>query len=155
MALFDNMKNKISAAGQSTVQKAKDLTEITKLNSAISGAEEQVRELYTTMGYEIYRAYYEKPLPEVAELIAQITALHQKIEDCKAQIDTINEVKTCPQCGSKVSKDMAFCGNCGSKLPVEEPAAVAEEAKPAFCGVCGAPITADTVFCTNCGNKVG
>lgn len=154
MALFDTMKNKISAAGQTTVQKAKDLTEITKLNSTISGAEEQVRELYTTMGYEVYRAYYENPLPEVAELIAQITQLHQKIEDCKAQIDAINAVKTCPQCGGKVSKDMAFCGNCGFRLPAEEAAPV-EEAKPAFCGVCGAPITAESVFCTNCGNKVG
>lgn len=154
MALFDTMKNKISAAGQNTVQKAKDLTEITRLNSTISGAEEQVRELYTTMGYEIYRAYYENPLPEVAELIAQITQLHQKIEDCKVQIDAINAVKTCPQCGSKVGKDMAFCGNCGFRLPVEAAAPV-EEGKPAFCGVCGAPITAESVFCTNCGNKVG
>lgn len=154
MALFDNMKNKISAAGQTTVQKAKDLTEISKLNNAISGAEARVRELYTTVGYEVYRAYYEKPLPEVAELIAEITQLHQKIEECKAQIDAINEVKTCPQCGGKVSKDMVFCGNCGFKLPAEEPAPV-EEAKPAFCGVCGAPINPGAVFCTNCGNKVG
>ena len=155
MALFDTMKNKISAAGQTTVQKAKDLTEITKLNSAISGAEEQVRELYTTMGYEVYRAYYENPLPEVAELIAEITELHQKIEEYKAQIDVINAVKTCPRCGAKVNKEMAFCGSCGFQLPVEEPAPVAEEEKPAFCGACGAPITAETMFCTNCGNKVG
>lgn len=154
MALFDTMKNKISAAGQTTVQKAKDLTEITRLNSTISGAEEQVRELYTTMGYEVYRAYYENPLPEVAALIDQITQLHQKIEECKNQIDTINEVKTCPQCGGKVSKEMAFCGNCGFRMPAAEPAPTAET-KAAFCGVCGATITADTVFCTNCGNKVG
>ena len=154
MALFDTMKNKISAAGQSTVQKAKDLTEITRLNSAITAAEDQVRELYTTMGYEIYRAYYEKPLPEVESLIQQITDLHQKIEDCKAQIDIINEVKTCPQCGGKVSKDMAFCGNCGYKMPVVEPPVV-EEAKPAFCGACGAPINSEAAFCTNCGAKLG
>ena len=84
VAIFETMKTKISAAGQSTVQKAKDLTEITKLHSAISGAEEQIRELYTNLGYEIYRAYYEKPLPEVEDQIRQITELHQKIEDCKA-----------------------------------------------------------------------
>ena len=153
MALFDSLKTQISAAGQSTVQKAKDLTEITKLNGVIAGAEEQIRELYTNLGYEVYRAYYENPLPEVADQINQITQLHQKIEECKAQIDTINAVKTCPQCGGKVAKEMAFCGNCGCKLPVE--AAPVVETKPAFCGACGAPITADTVFCTNCGNKVG
>lgn len=153
MALFDTMKNKLSAAGQTTVQKAKDLTEITKLNSAITAAEDQVRELYTTMGYEIYRAYYEKPLPEVEGLIQQITDLHQKIEDCKNQIDIINEVQTCPQCGGKVSKGMAFCGSCGCKMPVVEPAP--EEAKPAFCGACGAPISPEAAFCTNCGNKLG
>ena len=154
MALFDSMKTKITAAGQSTVQKAKDLTEITKLHSAISGAEEQIRELYTNLGYEVYRTYYEKPLPEVADQIQKITDLHQKIEEFKAQIDAINDVKTCPQCGAKVAREMAFCGTCGCKLPVEEPAP-AEEEKAAFCSACGAPITAETVFCTNCGNKVG
>lgn len=154
MALLDSMKNKISAAGQTTVQKAKDLTEISKLNSAISSAEEQIRELYTNVGYEVYRAYYEEPLPEVADQINQITQLHQKIDECKAQIDAINAVKTCPQCGTKVSKEMAFCGACGYRLPVEEVAPAAEQ-KPAFCSACGAPISADTAFCTNCGNKVG
>jgi DNA-directed RNA polymerase subunit RPC12/RpoP len=49
---------------------------------------------------------------------------------------------------------MAFCGTCGSKLPVEEAVPEVEEQR-AFCGACGAPIAADTVFCTNCGNKVG
>lgn len=153
MAIFDAMKTKISAAGQSTVQKAKDLTEITKLHSTISGTEEKIRELYTDLGYEIYRAYYDNPLPEVAEQIQQITDLHRKIEDCRAQIDAINAVKTCPQCGARVAKEMSFCGSCGCRLAAEE-ALPQEEEQAAFCDVCGAPITGDIAFCTNCGNKL-
>ena len=153
MAIFDTMKTKISAAGQSTVQKAKDLTEITKLHSAISGAEDQIRELYTDLGYEIYRAYCDEPLPEVADQIRQITDLHRKIEDCRAQIDAINAVKTCPQCGARVAKDMSFCGSCGCRVAVAE-ALPQEEETEAFCDVCGAPVTEGTVFCTNCGNKL-
>lgn len=153
MAIFDTMKTKISAAGQSTVQKAKDLTEITKLHSAISGAEEQIRELYTDLGYEIYRAYCDEPLPEVADQIRQITDLHRKIEECRAQIDAINAVKTCPQCGARVAKEMSFCGSCGCRLSAEE-MLHQEDEHAAFCDVCGTPIAEDTVFCTNCGNKL-
>lgn len=152
MAIFDAMKTKISAAGQTTVQKAKELTEITKLHSAISGAEEQIRELYTDLGYEIYCAYYDNPLPEVEDQIQKITDLHQKIEDCRAQIDAINAAKNCPQCGVKVARGMTFCGSCGCRLAAEEAAPPEEYA--AFCDVCGTPIAEDTVFCTNCGNKL-
>ena len=103
------------------------------------------------IGYEVYCAYCNAPLPEVAELIQQVTDLHQTIEACKAQIKAINTADTCPQCGAKISKGMAFCSGCGHKLIAEE-APVAERAS--FCSNCGAQISADSMFCTSCGQKI-
>lgn len=152
MAFIENVKGKFSQAGASTVQKAKELSELARLNSAVSDAEKQISELYGKIGYEVYCAYHDAPLPEVAELIGQVSALHQNIQDCKAQIKAINTANTCPQCGAKISKGMAFCSGCGFKLPVVEQPAAAGQAS--FCTNCGAPIAAGSAFCTSCGKKV-
>lgn len=151
MAIFGGMKERISQAGQTTVQKAKDLSEITRLNSEISAAENQINTLYGRIGYEIYRAYRDDPQPETADLVQQVTELHQKIEDCKEQIKAINAANTCPQCGAKISKGMAFCSNCGCKLPTG-PQPRPEEL--ATCDSCGAPIMPGSAFCTSCGKKL-
>lgn len=151
MAFMNNMRDKLSQVSQATVQKAKDLSELAKLNSTISNTEKQINELYQKIGYEVYCAYCEAPLPEVADLIQQVADLHQSIKTCKTQINAINAADTCPQCGAKISKGMAFCSGCGHKLLADEQP-VAEQ--PLFCSNCGAQISADSIFCTSCGQKL-
>lgn len=152
MVFMDDMKDKFSRAGRSTVRKAKDLSEIAKLNSAISDAETRITELYVKIGYEIYRIYRDDPLPEVAELIGEVLELHGSVESYKLQIQAINAVSTCPQCGAKIKSDMAFCSGCGFKLAREEKP---EEGRQAvFCSNCGTLITDGYLFCTVCGKKV-
>ena len=151
MAFMNNMRDRLTQASHSTVQKAKDLSELVKLNGTVSSAEKQISELYGKIGFEVYCAYCKAPLPEVSELIQQVTDLHQTIETCKAQIKAINMADTCPQCGAKISKGMAFCSGCGHKLIAdEEPAAE----KTVSCSNCGAQISADSAFCTSCGQKI-
>lgn len=152
MAFINNVRGRLTQAGQSTVQKAKDLTDLAKLNNTISNSERQISELYGNIGYEVYCAYRNAPLPEVADLFSQITELHQLIENCKAQIKAINAADTCPQCGAKVTKNMAFCSGCGYKLPVAEQPAPDEVCA---CVHCGAAVSADSVFCSSCGAKIG
>lgn len=155
MAFFDNVRGKLNQAGQTTVQKAKELSEIAKLNAAIAAAERQINDLYGKLGYEVYCAYNENPLPEVEELMNQLKELHQNIENCRVQIKEITAVDTCPNCGARISKDMIFCSGCGSKLEVPQPEVVEEAQTAAFCGACGAELAPGAIFCTNCGNKVG
>ena len=152
MAFMSNIRDRLTQASQSTVQKAKDLSELAKLNGAVSSAEKQISELYGKIGYEVYCAYCNEPLPEVAELIQQVNDLHQTIEVCKVQIKAINTADTCPQCGAKISKGMVFCSGCGKKLIVKEEPVVE---RVSFCSNCGAQISADSMFCTSCGQKIG
>lgn len=150
MALFDNMMNKITNAGQTTMQKAKDFSEVAKLNGVISETEKQISDLYGEIGYAVCRAYMDNPIPEAAELIEQVKQLHWKIEDCKAQIKTITATDGCPQCGAKIAKGSAFCGECGCKLP-EQADAVSQTH---VCATCGAALAAGAAFCSSCGTKV-
>lgn len=120
MAFFDDMKEKLSQASQTAVKKTKELSDIARLNSEISATEKQISELYRKMGSEIYRVYRENPQPEVAEMMVQVTSLLQKIEENRAQLETINVVHNCPQCGARVKDEMVFCSSCGFKLPERE-----------------------------------
>lgn len=153
MAFFDEMKNKLTATSQSAVQKAKDLTETTRLNSQVNETEKEISALYRQLGFVIYQAHRDDPIPEGAELIARISELHGKVEELKAQIQNVNRASLCPTCGARISKGMVFCTNCGSKLPAVEEAP-REEKKAARCTACGAALEEGSLFCTKCGTKV-
>ncbi len=154
MAFFHKVKDTFSQAGQSTVKMAKEFSETTKLNNEISEAETQINNLYLEIGYQIYVAHSADPLPEVAELIEKINALHDKIDDNRAQIQAINAAGHCPNCGAKIKPGMAFCSSCGTKLAVEQPQPEPKPAKPMFCANCGAQVSPDASFCTSCGAPI-
>lgn len=174
MAFFDNVKGKLSQASQTTVQKTKDLSEIAKLKTQVMGAEKQINDLYGKLGYEIYAAYSQNPLPEGEAIIKQLNDLHANIEAWNAQIKVINTVPTCPQCGTKLNRDMPFCTNCGCRVadaapvevptvapaPVAAPAAMESVFFPASMDEPDeAPAPAESVpaasaFCSNCGATV-
>ncbi len=137
MAFFDNVLGGINQA-----------TEVAKLNGTISSTERQINDLYRQIGYAIYCAHHQDPLPEVKEQIEQVVALHKVIDDCNAQIAAIKAADSCPQCGAHVGKGVAFCAACGYKLPVPEPSA-------AFCTGCGTALTPGSAFCPSCGQKIG
>lgn len=153
MAFIDDMKGKFSQASSSTVQKAKELSEIVKLNNEISGLEEQIGELYVKIGYEVYCAYCENPLPEVEGLIGQVVELQDRMNGCKQRIKEINAVNTCPNCSAKISRGMAFCSKCGYRLPEQEQPP--KETQTLFCTNCGASIFEGVMFCSSCGTRVG
>lgn len=154
MAFLDGVKGKISKAGYSTMQKAKDLSEITKLNMAVSESETKINELYGEIGYKVYCAYRENPLEEVKEEIGQIRELEEAMEACKIQIQAINVMNTCPRCGAKIKPEMMFCSSCGMKLQNDPPQEEETKERPAFCSECGTPLDAETKFCTVCGHKI-
>ena len=130
------------------MQKAKDLSEITKLNMAVSESETKINEIYSEIGYKVYCAYRENPLEEVKEEIGQIRELEEAMEACKLQIQAINAMNSCPRYGAKIKPEMMFCSSCGMKLQSEE------QERPAFCSECGARLEPDMKFCTVCGHKV-
>ena len=152
MAFMDAMKNKLSAAGQTTVQKAKELSELTKLNTTIADCESKIKSLYSKLGYEVYLAYHEKPLLEVEGILHEIKELYQKIEHCKEQITVLNSANTCPNCGNKINKGMVFCSGCGYQLQEKE--SVVEEQQTIVCSQCGETVLSDALFCAACGNKL-
>lgn len=156
MTFLDGVKGKISKASYSTVQKAKDMSEMTRLNMAISESETKIAELYNEIGIRIYETYRENPISEVEEQIRQVMEFEEAIEVCRLQIKALNTGSICPRCSAKIKANMAFCSNCGLKLQMnmDEDRDKAEQGRPLFCSKCGAPLSLDVAFCTECGSKI-
>ncbi|MCD8224116.1 MAG: zinc-ribbon domain-containing protein [Clostridiales bacterium] len=155
MAFFEEVKSKIKQTSMSTVQKTQEFSEIVKLNSKINETKEKISELYSQIGYELYRQFEKEALPEIpdiADLLSQVSDLHKTINDYQSQINAIQDSRLCPNCGAKVTPGKSFCSECGAKLLSRDK--TTENEKACFCSKCGAPLETGAIFCVSCGAKI-
>lgn len=138
MAFFDDLGKKLSKAGQSAVQKTKEMADIAKLNSSISDEERRIDNSYLEIG-KLYVSLHDAE--HEADFDGLIAAIHEsegKIKDYQQKIKDIKGVVKCEKCGAEVPSNSAFCGSCGAPMPVVQPVeeaqdvpAAAEAAEPA------------------------
>ena len=86
MTSFDDLKSKALDLAQAGAAKAKELTDIAKLNIANSAEEDTIRKAYIDLGKLYYAERGMAPEGAYAALCEKITASKQKIEENKAKI---------------------------------------------------------------------
>lgn len=178
MAFFDDLSKKITDASTKTIQKGKDLTDVARLNSQISAEENRINTLYGMIGKQYMELHRKDAEDAFAGLVASVAEAEQNIAACRAKITELHAVPHCPNCGAELVKGAAFCGICGTPIPVAPaPASVAVPAPqqpvqaapveapttpvqsvpaaPAvkFCPNCGVKMPADAQFCAECGTR--
>lgn len=121
MAFFDDLTKKISQAGQTAVQKTKEMADIAKLNSSVSDEERKIEDSYREIGKLYVSLRGESPEVDFAALIAAIRDSEGKIAGYRQQIKDIKGVVCCEKCGAEVSQNAAFCSACGAPMPVVKP----------------------------------
>lgn len=121
MAFLDELGKKISQAGQSAVQKGKELADIAKINSAVSDEKKKIDSNYREIGKLYFSLHGEDPDVDFAAMIAAIHESKNRIAEYKQQIKDIKGVVCCEKCGAEVSNDAAFCSACGAPMPVVKP----------------------------------
>ena len=117
MDFFNKAKEKITKTGSDVAKKAKDLSEIAKLNSQISGYESTVKATYTEIGKYVYENLKEDAPEEIAAKMAAIDEALADIDRLKAEILKVKGTQKCEQCGNEVDANVAFCPSCGNKMP--------------------------------------
>lgn len=121
MAFFDELGKKLSQAGQTAVQKGKELADIAKLNSAVSDEERKIDDNYREIGKRYFSLHGENPDVDFAAMVEAIRESEGKIVEYKQQIKDIKGVVCCEKCGAEVPNNAAFCSACGAPLPVVKP----------------------------------
>ena len=114
---FESLKNKAAGLAQSSMAKAKELTEVGKLKMQNASEQENIRRAYQEIG----KLYYEQHGQEPEEALAELC---KKIDGSKARIEYNNErINDMKAAGSLSDEDVAAAA---PEAP-EEPAAPAED----------------------------
>ena len=151
MALFDNLGKKLTEAGQTAVQKTKEMTDITRISGAISEEEKKIHNAYYQIG-KLYTVLHSKDCEDdFAGMIQSVKDAETKIRDYRRQIQDIKGVVRCEKCGAEVSNSAAFCSACGNSMPKVE---IVAETNLIKCDGCGALIEKNMRFCTSCGKPL-
>ena len=152
-SFFDSLGDKLNVMGKGIADKAKEVSDLSKLNTQIREEERKVQSAYQEMGEQYYKLHKEDPTPEFSENILAVDASLARIAQLKAEIQKLKGVCTCANCGAEVPVTAQFCSSCGAKIehPVVEETPAAEAHT---CPNCGAAVEADAVFCPECGGKI-
>lgn len=151
MAFYDEIGKKLSRTGQEAVQKTKNFTEITKLNSEISEIERGINRAYTEIGKIYYQKYAVTSTDnDMLLYLQQIVDSLQKMEEIQEKIRIIKGIGKCKNCGADVDTNAIFCNHCGARQIPE--VKIPENGEK--CPACGQRIEKGQMFCTQCGRKV-
>ena len=133
------------------MQKAKDFSDITRLNGQISEEEAKINNAFLAIGRLYVEVHSSDAEPQFATWISSIQESQGKIDTYRRQVQDIKGVQRCEKCGAEVAAGSAFCNSCGAPMPKIE-ATVPQNGIP--CKNCGAIIQPGMKFCTSCGTPV-
>lgn len=120
MASFEELRAKVLDLAQAGTAKAKELTDIAKLNIANTSEEDSIRKAYIDLGKLYYAERGMAPEGAYAALCEKITASKQKIEENK---EKMAEMKAA---GNIQDDEVPVDCDCGcdapkTQVPQEEP----------------------------------
>lgn len=151
MDFFTDLGNKITNTGKTVADKAKDLTELTRLNAKVVSEENKLSKAYCEIG----KLYYAKSQGELGEgyeeQAAAAAAALSEIAALKDRIKALKGVRVCVQCGKELGKHDLYCCSCGAKNELEEPEAKTIDQ---ICPVCKSVVPMDVLYCPTCGEKL-
>lgn len=151
MSFFSELGKKVTDAGQKTVQKTKEISEVAHINSLISQNENKINNTYFQIGKLYVSIHGNDGEEEFEGLVGMIAELEQQIVAYRKQIQDIKGIQHCEKCGAEVPKGVAFCSSCGNAMPKVE---MHENFDDCVRCACGAMVKKGMRFCTSCGKSM-
>lgn len=149
MAFLDNFSKKITLAGQTAIQKTKEITDVARLHETILSEEKNIKENYNRIGMLYVELHADDYEDSFGDKITAIKESEIKIQNCRQQIKEIKGIDYCRKCGAEIPLNAAFCSSCGASV---EPVGVNEIMMQ--CPNCGEWLHKGMKFCISCGEAV-
>ena len=94
------------------------VVEASKLTISLSEKKSTLKDLYEEIGRKVYHSGNEEIVDQlvVSNEISEITRLNAEIENIEAQLAEIKNKQKCPNCGSNIGNNDAYCKICGYKI---------------------------------------
>lgn len=125
MVFFEKMGETLSMKGREATQKAKDLTELAKLNAKVGQLEGKIKTWYQVIGEKVYHSEKDQDHAGLEAEFDMITEMFSEIGQIKKQIAALKGLQECPSCRAQVDENARFCPKCGAKL--EDPWTIEDE----------------------------
>lgn len=145
MSIIDKLSSGVTEAGNTISQKAKGISDQTKLSGEISKNKARRDESIRKLGEVYYQARIKNEEPDAEELIHEIEQVDGILDKLTESLNQLKGIVICENCGTEIEKGNAFCPSCGT--PVKEPQKIR-------CPKCVAELPAGTRFCVYCGTKI-
>lgn len=159
MDFLDKLNNVITSTGQDVAKKARDLADITSLNSQIKACNDNIDRLYREIGKQYFNDYKDKESDDLYfEKIQLIQSDLDRISELSDEVARIKGNVKCKSCNTYVDSKAVFCPSCGEKLessPIVPQADFNETESPKrVCQTCGRELDAESTFCIYCGSEL-
>ena len=127
MGFFDQASKKFAEVQKKTG----DTIAVYKLQSQIKNIEEEIQQIYATIGEVCYAAHKSGKSPEgLDSLFENIDSMKASIAELNDDIDRLNQIVRSPTCGNSRGEGDRFCEKCGhmygAEVPAEQPEAAEE-----------------------------
>lgn len=110
--MIDNIKDGIVSAGKYVSENASIATSKANTKLNLKTKEDVLEKEYANLGREYFNTLTKKDKNKYKNILD----LESEIEKLKEEIEILNGTKACQKCGTKVTKDMIYCPDCGSKV---------------------------------------
>ncbi len=112
---LNKVKESLVNAGKEVESMAKDVSAVAKIKIDIHNKEVFLEKQYALLGKAYYEAHKNEEVeeavyfPSITEALVDIAQLNADLLAAQGSVE-------CPDCGSKVAQDSAFCSSCGASL---------------------------------------
>ena len=154
MAIWDNFGKKASETTAKAMQKAKDMAEISRLNSLISDEEHKINDIYNQIGRRYVSLHITDGEAAFSELLTALQQTEHQVQALQRQVQDIKGVQRCVKCGAEIPLGSAFCSSCGAPVAAAAPVVTQPPTGFLHCPHCGDLVKIGMRFCTSCGTPL-
>ena len=126
---LSNLGQKLARIGRDTKNGVQKMSDSVTIKNRISAEKRSLERLFAVIGESVYKEKPDAPKEGLEDEYAAVKVAYANIEKYSRQLDKVNGIVYCPNCGQPADPGDKFCAKCGAKLTQEETASakVAED----------------------------
>lgn len=108
---IDNIKDSIVSAGKYVTENASIATSKANAHLNLKTKQDVLEKEYAKIGRDYFKGLTKKEKAKYKDIVR----LEEEIANLSDEIDTLKGTRVCQKCGTKITKDMTYCPECGIK----------------------------------------
>lgn len=120
MTFFEELGKTLTKVGEATVQKTKEVADITKLNAKILDIQNKLDKAYVEVGKKYVKLYPMNDEEDMKKVVNAVYKLEDELKGLQKQLQELKGIVKCDTCGFECDGDDIFCRRCGKELKKEE-----------------------------------